>query len=206
MTTTIEYIKQLREITGAGVLECRNALESNNYHYDLALIELKERAAQKAAGKKERKALQGTIDVYAHNEGRIGVMVEVNCETDFTAQSARFREFVHELSLHIAAENPRWVSESDVPSVILEEERKKVIARVKAEGKAEGLIPRISEGYMQKFFDRNVLLRQASFRDETVNVAQLLAQTAGAVGENIIIRRFARWELAETCNEGVEDQ
>ncbi len=206
MTTTIEYIKQLREITGAGVLECRNALESNNYNYDLALIELKELAAKKAARKADREALQGMIEVYSHNGGRVGVIVEVNCETDFTARSVRFREFAHELALHIAAESPRWVVESDVPAAVLEEERAKVALRVKAEGKPEALIPRISEGYIQKFFDRNVLLRQASFRDEKETVAQLLSQTASAVGENILIRRFVRWELAETRNEQVEGE
>lgn len=206
MTTTIEYIKQLREITGAGVLECRNVLESNNYNYDLALIELKELSAQKAAGKKDRETPQGTIEVYTHNGGRVGVIVEVKCETDFTARSARFREFAHEMALHIAAESPRWVAESDVPAAVLEEQRAKVATRVKAEGKPEVLIPRITEGYIQKFFDRNVLLRQASFRDEKVTVSQLLSQTAGAIGENILIRRFVRWELAETRNEQVEGE
>ncbi len=199
MTTKIEYIKQLREITGAGVLECRNALERNNYDYELALIELKELAAQKAARKSDRDATQGMVEVYTHNGGRVGVMVEVNCETDFTARSARFREFAHEMALHIAAESPRWVADGDVPAAVLNEEREKVLARVRADGKPEAIIPHIVDGHTRKFLDKAVLLRQASFRDETIGVAQLLAETAGAVSENIIIRRFARWELAETC-------
>jgi elongation factor Ts len=197
MTTTIEYIKQLREITGAGILECRLALESSNYSYEAALIELKERAAAKAAGKSERETLQGTVEVYAHNGGRIGVMLEVNCETDFTARSDRFRALVHELALQIAAESPLWVVDADIPETVLDQEREKVTARARAEGKPETLFPRICDGAIKKYMDRTVLLRQASIHNESVSVAQLLAQTAGAVGENIVVRRFVRWELAE---------
>ena len=199
MTTTIETIKNLREITGAGVLECRTALEVNQYSYEAALADLKELAARKAATKTERATPQGLVDVYSHNDGRIGVMLEVNCETDFTARSERFRAFVHELALHIVSEIPLWVAEADIPADVLDQEREKVTARARAEGKPETLIPRICEGAVKKYMDRTVLLRQPSLRDETVTVGQLLAQVAGAVGENIVIRRFVRWELAETC-------
>jgi elongation factor Ts len=197
MTTTIEYIKQLREITGAGILECRTALEGNNYSYEGALADLKELAVMKAGQKTGREAVQGMVEVYTHGGGRIGVMVEVNCETDFTARSTRFRAFAHELTLQIAAAAPLWVAESDIPADVLEQERSKAVTRARAEGKSETFFPRISEGTLKKYMDRTVLLRQASIHDETVTVAQLLAQTAGAVGENIIIRRFVRWELAE---------
>lgn len=197
MNTTIENIKSLREITGAGILACRQALEGSNYSYEVALAVLKEQSAARAAGKTERETPQGVVEVYAHNGGRIGVMLEVNCETDFTARSERFRGFVHELILQIAAESPRWVAEVDVPADVLEQERVKVVTRTRAEGKPESLLPRICEGALQKFMDRNVLLRQAFIRDEGVTVAQLLAQTAGAVGENIVVRRFVRWELAD---------
>ena len=198
MSTTIEYIKNLRSETGAGVLECRRALEETGYQYESALAILRESAAKRAAQKEGRETGQGMVEVYTHAGGRLGVMVEVNCETDFTTRSERFRTFAHELALHIASENPLWVRDGDVPATILKEERKKVAARARVEGKPESLLSRIGEGAEKKFMDRNVLLRQPSLRDETVTVGQMLSQVAGAVGENVTIRRFVRWELAET--------
>ncbi len=197
MTTTIEYIKQLREATGAGILECRQVLENNDYMIKPALAELQEIMTCKAVKNSMKETPAGTIEVYTHNDGRVGVMLEVNCETDFAARSVIFRTFVHELALHIAAESPRWVADGNVPAEILEQEKEKVISRVRDEGKSETLFPRICEGAIHKFLDKNVLLRQASIRDETITVEQLLAQAAVATGENIIIRRFVRWELAE---------
>jgi elongation factor Ts len=197
MTTTIEYIKQLREITGAGVFDCRQAMEDNNYCYEAALADLKELAARKAAHSANRETVQGIVDMYSHNDGRIGVMLEVNCETDFAAKSARFRMFVHELALHITSAAPLWVADADIPQQVLEQESSRAAARARAENKPEALILRICEGTLMKFMDRHVLLRQPSLRDETVTVAQWLAQVSGAVGENIVIRRFIRWELAE---------
>lgn len=197
MGTTIEQIKQLREATGAGILDCRQALETNNYNLISALADLKEQMAQKASQKNGNATFEGVLEIYSHNNGRVGVMVEVNCETDFTAKSTRFRAFAHEMALHIAASAPLWVSDADIPGNVLEKEREKVLARAREEGKAETLLPRIGEGALTKYMDRTVLLRQMSFRDETISVAQLLAQTAGTLSENIIIRRFVRWELAE---------
>ncbi|NMB56040.1 MAG: elongation factor Ts [Leptolinea sp.] len=197
MGTTIEQIKQLREATGAGILDCRKALESNNYNLISALADLKEQMAAKASQKNGNATFEGVLEIYSHNNGRVGVMVEVNCETDFTAKSARFRAFAHEIALHIAASAPLWVSDANIPGNVLEKEREKVLTRAREEGKAETLLPRIGEGAITKYMDRTVLLRQMSFRDETISVAQLLAQTAGILAENIIIRRFVRWELAE---------
>jgi elongation factor Ts len=197
MGTTIEQIKQLREATGAGILDCRQALETNNYNLISALADLKEQMAQKASQKNGNATFEGVLEIYSHNNGRVGVMVEVNCETDFTAKSTRFRAFAHEMALHIAASAPLWVSDADIPVNVLEKERDKVLTRAREEGKAETLLPRIGEGAITKYMDRTVLLRQMSFRDETISVAQLLAQTAGTLAENIIIRRFVRWELAE---------
>ena len=198
MTTTIEYIKNLRAETGAGVLECRRALEGTDYQYEAALVILREAAVKRAAQKEGRETGQGMVEVYTHAGGRLGVMVEVNCETDFTARSERFRTFAHELALHIVSEDPLWVADADIPAEILEEKRQKVTERARAEGKPESLLIRIGEGAAKKFMDRNVLLRQPSLRDETVTVGQMLSQVAGAVGENVTIRRFVRWELAET--------
>jgi elongation factor Ts len=201
MSTTIEYIKNLRAETGAGVLECRRALEAANYQFEPALVILRENAAKKAAQKEGRETGQGMVEVYAHTGGRLGVMVEVNCETDFTARSDRFRAFAHEIALHIISENPLWVRDEDIPMDVLEEERQKVIARARAEGKPEVLFTRIGDGAVEKFRNRSVLLRQPSLRDEAVTVGQMVSNVASAVGENITIRRFIRWELAETRSE-----
>jgi elongation factor Ts len=195
MTTTIETIKNLREVTGAGILECRQALEANNFQYAGALADLQEQAVLKASKKNDRPAMQGTVEVYSHGGGRIGVMLEVNCETDFTTRSTRFRDFVHELALQIAAASPRWVVDADVPSALLEQESARAAERARMEGKHESLIPHICEGTIKKFLDRTVLLRQVSIRDDSTTVAHLLSLSAAAVGENVIIRRFVRWEL-----------
>jgi elongation factor Ts len=197
MTTTIELIKQLREETGAGILECRQALEENNINYTAALNDLKEKAAAQASQRADREALQGVIEMYSHNGGRIGVMVEVNCETDFAARSPAFRAFAHEIALHIAASAPQWVRDEDIPEDVLKQEADKAATMARAEGKPEALISRITEGYINKFKDKRVLLRQFSIRDEALPVAQMIAQAAASVGENIVVRRFTRWELGE---------
>ncbi len=197
MTTTLELIKQLREVTGAGVLDCRQALEQSKSNFPEALQLLQERAAAQAAKRIHHDAAQGFIEMYSHGNGRIGVMVEVDCETDFAARSAVFRDFAHELALQIAAAAPLWVSDADIPEAEIRREMEKIAARVRAEGKPETLIPRITAGYLEKFKNQHVLLRQVSIRDEGMTVAQMLARTAASTGENIIIRRFARWEITE---------
>ncbi len=204
MSTTIEYIKNLRAETGVGILECRRALEETAYQYEAALVVLRENAAKKAAKKEGRETGQGMVEVYTHNGGRLGVMVEVNCETDFTARSEKFRAFVHELALHIASESPLWVRDADVPAAVLNEEREKVTGRARAEGKPETLLTRIGEGAVQKYLNKTVLLRQPSLRDETVTIGQMVSTLAGVTGENVAIRRFVRWELAETASETSE--
>ena len=161
MVTTIEMIKKLREETGAGVSACRQALEQNNTNYRLALAYLHEQAAEQAL-KRNGQASQGMIEVYSHANGRIGVIVEVNCETDFAARSLSFRTFAHEIALQIAASSPKWVCEQEIPVEILHTETEKVSERVRAEGKPETLLPQIVAGYMKKFMDKNVLMRQNS--------------------------------------------
>jgi elongation factor Ts len=197
MAVAIELIKQLREETGAGILECRRVLEETHQNYAQALGNLRERGLQKAAKRSERPAVQGVIELYSHGNGRLGVMLEVNTETDFAGRSAAVHEFAHELALQIAAAAPEFVREEDIPAERLEQEAQKAAEQARMEGKNENIVPRIVEGQLKKFKDRKVLLRQASIRDETVTVAQLLGQTIAAVGENVVIRRFVRWELGE---------
>jgi elongation factor Ts len=195
--TTIEMIRQLRQETGAGVMDCRMALEESNANYAIALESLREKAAAQAAKRADRQASQGMVELYAHGGGRIGVMVEINVETDFAARSAALRGFAHEVALHIAAAAPLYVRDEDIPAQALDEEAQKAAARARAEGKPEGIVPRIVEGYLRKYRDTHVLLRQPWIRDDTLSMADLLHRAAAAVGENVVIRRFARWEVGE---------
>jgi elongation factor Ts len=195
MTTTLEMIKQLRAETGAGVMDCRTALENAGADYTLALQALQAKALQAAARRVDHQSSQGRIEVYTHGGGRVGVIVEVNTETDFAGRSEAFRVLSHEIALHIAAAAPLYVRDEDVPAQIVEEESQQAAAKARRAGKAEALIPRIVAGHLEKYKDRAVLMRQPYVRDETLTIAQLLAKTAAGLGENVLIRRFVRWEI-----------
>lgn len=197
MNAMIETIKQLRAETGAGVQDCRKALEQFNVDYGRALDFLREKGLENAARRADRPALQGFIEVYSHGGGRVGVLVEVNCETDFAAASPAFRAFAHEIALHVAAEAPLYVRDEDIPAEVLDEETRKAEARARAAGKPETLLPRITAGVLEKYKNQHVLLRQKYIRDDSLTVAQLLSQAAAALRENVVIRRVARWETGE---------
>ncbi|MDO9349483.1 MAG: translation elongation factor Ts, partial [Anaerolineales bacterium] len=143
---------------------------------------------------------QGMIELYSHGNGRVGVMVEVNCETDFVARSEQFRTFAHEIALQIAAADPQYIREEDIPADVLEHEAAIARARARDEGTPENIFARIVEGRLAKFKDEFVLLRQAYIRDEQVTIEKLLLQNIAAIGENIVIRRFQRWELGESTS------
>ena len=197
MAISIEQIKQLREETGAGVLDCRKALETYNGDFAKAIEYLREKGLAKAAKRADREVLEGMLELYSHGSGRVGVMVEVNCETDFVARSEAFRKFAHEVALQIAAGAPKYIRVEDVPAEVLEQERKKARDMARAEGKPEKVVERIIEGKLEKFFDDNCLLRQTYVRDENMTLGDLRNQNIAAIGENIVIRRFARWEVGE---------
>lgn len=197
MAISIDLIKQLREETGAGVLDCRKALETYNGDIAKAIEYLREKGLAKAAKRADREVLEGMLELYSHGNGRVGVMVEVNCETDFVARSAAFRKFAHEVALQIAAGAPKWVRVEDIPAEVVDEERKKARNLALAEGKAEKVIERIVEGKLEKFYNDNCLLRQTYVRDEEISIEDLRSQNIAAIGENIVIRRFARWEVGE---------
>jgi len=197
MAISIEQIKQLREETGAGVLDCRKALETYNGDFTKAIEYLREKGLAKAAKRADREVLEGMLELYSHGSGRVGVMVEVNCETDFVARSEAFRKFAHEVALQIAAGAPKYIRVEDVPAEVLEQERKKARDMARAEGKPEKVVERIIEGKLEKFFDDNCLLRQTYVRDENMTLGDLRNQNIAAIGENIVIRRFARWEVGE---------
>ncbi len=197
MEITTEMIKELREATKAGVLDCRKALEASNGDFQKAVDFLREKGMATAAKRAERQASNGIVELYSHGAGRVGVMVEVNCETDFVARSEQFRTFAHEIALQVAATSPRYIRAENIPAEVLEHEREIAMARGREEGKPEAILPKIAEGRLEKFKDEVVLLRQAYIRDAEKRIEQLLLETIAATGENIIIRRFARWELGE---------
>jgi elongation factor Ts len=198
MSVSTQQIKELREQTGAGILDCRKALEEADGDISKALELLKEKGLAKAAGRAGREAKDGVIDLYSHGEGRMGVMVEVNCETDFVARTPEFRQFAHEMALQIAANSPRWISDNEVPDEVLEGEREDARRQAVSDQKPEQVIDRIVDGKIQKFLDDNCLLRQAYVRDEDKTVADIIQDLIVSTGENITIRRFERWELGQT--------
>lgn len=197
MAITTEQIKELREATGAGILDCRTALEQSGGDYEKAVDFLREKGLAKAAKKAGREASEGLIELYSHGDGRVGVMVEVNCETDFVSRSEAFRELAHEIALQIAAGNPLWVNEDEVPEAVLKHERELAHNQALEEGKPENVVDKMVEGRIQKYLDEVVLLRQAYIREESKKVQDLVNEAVGSIGENIVIRRFQRWELGE---------
>lgn len=200
MAITTEMIKQLREATGAGILDCRKALEQADGDYEKAVTYLREKGLALAAKRADRAASEGVVELYSHGNGRVGVMVEVNCETDFVARSENFRKFAHEVALQIAASAPLYIREEDIPADAIERETQIGTARAREEGKPEAIIPRIVEGYLNKFKDETVLMRQAYIRDESKKIQDLFNETLVVLGENMVIRRFARWQLGEASS------
>jgi elongation factor Ts len=198
MEITTDMIKELREATGAGILDCRKALADANGDFDKAVDFLREKGVATAAKRADRTASQGVVELYSHGEGRVGVMVEVNCETDFVARSEDFRKLAHEIALQIAASAPHYVREDEVPTAVLEHETEIARARAKEEGKPDAVMEKILAGRLEKFKDEVVLLRQPYIRDEELTIEKLVLQTIGTTGENIVVRRFQRWELGES--------
>ena len=198
MAVTATQIKELREATGVGFLDCRKALEEANGDFDKAVDFLRERGLAKAAKRADREASEGVLDLYDHGGGRVGVMVEVNCETDFVARSESFRTLAHDVSLQIAAASPKWVTEEDIPQDVLDHEAEIARNRALEEGKPENILDRIVEGRLRKFKEEVVLLKQPFIKDEEKTIEQYLHETIASIGENIIIRRFVRWEVGES--------
>jgi elongation factor Ts len=198
MVITVDMIKELRAATGAGVLDCRKALQEANGDFEKAVDFLREKGMATAAKRADREASNGIVELYSHGGGRVGVMVEVNCETDFVARSEQFRNMAHEIALQIAASAPKYIKADEIPASELEHESGIARARAKEEGKPDAVAEKIVEGRLEKFKDEAVLLRQPYIRDESITVEKLLLQTIAATGENLIIRRFQRWELGES--------
>lgn len=197
MTISAEQIKRLRELTGAGVLDAKRTLEQYEGDFDKALAVLKEKGLKAAEKKAERIAKQGLIETYVHAGGRIGVIVEVNCETDFVAATNEFKQLAHDLALQIAASKPRYVSMNDIPADVVDAQKKIFADAARAEGKPEAIIEKIVQGKTDAFFKETVLLRQPFIRDEALTIQDLVQSVIAKLGENIVVKRFARYELGE---------
>lgn len=200
MEISVELIKKLREATGSGILDVREALENSEGDFDKAVDYLRQKGLAKAAKRSDRDASEGVVELYSHGDGRVGVMVEVNCETDFVARSDEFREFAHEVALQIAASSPKWVTEDQIPDDVIEHEKEIARARYQEEGKPDNIIDKILEGMVVKFKAESCLLQQAYIRNEDITIKELLHEKIASIGENIVIRRFERWELGESID------
>ncbi len=201
MKITTEMIKELRATTGVGILDCRKALQEAEGDYDKAVDFLRQKGMKKAAKRSDRDASDGVIELYSHGDGRIGVMLELNCETDFVARGETFRELAHELALQIAAASPLYVKEEDIPEAVLEHEAEIARKRFIEEGKPENIIDKIVEGRLNKYKEEICLMQQKYIRDDSLTIKDFIMGKVGALGENIVVRRFQRWELGEHIAE-----
>lgn len=190
-------VKELREKTGAGMMDCKKALTETGGDLDKAVEYLREKGLAAAAKKAGRIAAEGLVDSYIHMGGRIGVLLEVNCEADFVARTDEFRAFVKDIAMQIAATNPQYLSREDVPEEVLEKEREILRIQAKNEGKPDKVIDKIVEGRINKYFTENCLLEQPYIRDTDKTITELLKEKIAQIGENIAIRRFARFEMGE---------
>ena len=197
MEITTEMIKELRSTTGVGILECRKALQVAEGDYKKAIDFLREKGMAKAAKRADRDASDGVVELYSHGDGRVGVILEINCETDFVARGETFRKLAHEVALQIAAASPLYVSEDDVPADVLEHEAEIARKRSIEEGKPENIIEKVVEGRLRKYKEEVCLMQQKYIRDDSLTIKDLIMENVGSLGENIIIRRFQRWELGE---------
>jgi elongation factor Ts len=195
MEISAASVKQLRETTGAGILDCRKTLEQTGGDMEKAVVILREKGLAAAAKRADRVTKDGVIELYSHGNGRVGVMVEINCETDFVARTEEFRHFAHELALQIAANSPKYLDIPNIPEKVLEDEKILAAGIAKTEGKPEDVIEKIVEGRLAKFYQDVCLLQQPYIRDETISVGDLFKRIIASTRENVVIRRFARWEL-----------
>ena len=197
MAGSSQLVKELREKTGAGILDCQKALAENGDNIDKAIDYLRQKglaAAQKKAG---RETNQGLVHAYIHMGGKIGVLIEVNCETDFVARNEEFKAFVNDLALQVAAAKPSYVKREDIPGSIVDKERMIYEGQAKEMGKPPAAWPKIIEGKLEKFYQESCLIEQAFIKDPAVTVKDLLAQKIAKIGENMNIRRFTRYQLGE---------
>ncbi len=202
MEITAVMVKELRERTGAGMMDCKKVLVETSGDIEKAIDELRTKGLAKAAKKAGRVASEGVVVSYIHGKGRIGVLVEVNCETDFVGNTDEFRQLAYDIAMQIAATNPAYLAREQVPSADLEHEREVLKAQALEEGKPEKIIDKMVEGRIDKFYKENCLLEQQFIKDPDKTVQQLIHEHVAKIGENITVRRFTRYEVGE----GIEKQ
>lgn len=197
MEIPAKLVKELRERTNAGFSDCRAALVEANGDIEKAIDVLRKKGQAAAAKKATREATEGLVGHYIHAGGKIGVIVEVNCESDFVARTEAFQNLCHDVAMHIAAVDPRYVRREDVTSEMLEKEREIYSAQARATGKPEPVIQKIVQGKMEKFYEENCLYEQHYIKDEAMTIGEMINQAIAKLGENIAIRRFARYKVGE---------
>jgi elongation factor Ts len=205
MAVTAAMVKEIREKTGAGMLDCKKALDETNGDITRAMEILREKGLAAAANKAGRIATEGSVGSYIHAGGRIGVLVEVNCETDFVAKTDQFKDFVKDIAMQISASNPRYVKREEVPQDDLDKEREILKAQALNEGKPAHIVDKMVEGRLAKFYEEFCLLEQPFIKDPDKTISALLNEKVSKIGENISIRRFVRFELGEGLEKKVDN-
>ena len=197
MEITIDLIKQLRAETGAGVLDCRKALETTEGDLEKAIAHLREKGLAAAAKKADREASEGLVEAYSHPGGRVAVLVEVNCETDFVARTEQFQSFAHDMALHVAAMSPLYMAPEDIPAEDLKREKEMYRQQALQEGKPERIVERIIAGRLKKFYTETCLMEQSFVKNDDVLIKDLVKEKIAELKENIVVRRFVRFELGQ---------
>ncbi len=197
MAAPATLVKELRDKTGAGILDCQKALQENSNDIDKAIDYLRQKGLAAAQKRAAREANEGIVSSYIHPGSRIGVLVEVNCETDFVARNEEFQAFVRDVALQIAAANPSYVKREDVPADVVAKEKEIYEGQAKELGKPPAAWPKITEGKLEKFYQESCLLEQSFIKDPSVTVKDLLTQKIAKIGENLVIRRFTRYQLGQ---------
>ena len=197
MAVTTEQVKELREKTGAGLMDCKRALTEANGDLEQALDVLRKQGIEVARKREGKSASEGTVASYVHAGDQIGVLVEVNCETDFVARTERFKEFAQDAAMQVAALQPKWVAPEDVPEEALDRERNVLREQAQKEGKPEHIVEKMVEGRLSKFYEEFCLLKQPYIRDDSVTIEDKLNELFTAVGERVVIRRFVRFQVGE---------
>jgi elongation factor Ts len=200
-TTTVNIsagqVKELREKTGAPMMDCKQALTEAKGDMEQAVVLLRKRGVSVAAKKATRVTSEGAVESYIHAGGKIGVLVEVNCESDFVARTEDFKELIHDVAMHIAASDPKFIRKEDVTQADFEREKDIYLAQAMASGKAANIAEKMVAGKMEKFYEEVCLLEQPFIKDQTISIGQLIATKIGKLGENIAVRRFARFKVGE---------
>ena len=200
-----EQVKELRELTGAGMMECKKVLSETDGDKEKAIELLRERGVVKAAKKAGRIAAEGLVESYIHMGGRVGVLLEVNCETDFVSRGDKFKDLVHDIALHIAAANPSYVTKEEVPADVIEKEKEILRAQAIEEGKPAQIVEKMVEGRIKTFYNDNCLLCQKFVKDPDKTIEQIVTEATATIGEKISIRRFVRYEMGEGLQKKEEN-